>query len=251
MPSQKSKGRRRQASPRILLVAGVVAVALAIGFAFALRGGGSGSGLPTNAASVGSLAIGLPGSDQVDAQYRGIPQHGMTLGSPFAPVTMTVYLDLQCVVCKDFETTVFPDVVRTFVRTGKVKVVVQPWAFISKDSFRGQSVMLAAGKQNKAFNFASILFANQGAEQSGWLTDDMLYQIAVSIPGMRIKPLFGERDSAWARKSADRIDADARANGVHGTPTLFIGRSGTKPRLFAAGMPDKTQLFAALNAAAA
>lgn len=246
-------GRTRKASPRaLLLAAGVAAVVgLGVGLALALGGHAASDGVPAGAAPVGSLANALPGADQVDAQYKGIPQSGTTLGSPFAPVTMTVYLDLQCVVCKEFETTIFPDVVSRYVRPGKVKVVVEPWAFISADSFRGQAFLLAAGKQNKAFNFASVLFDNQGTEQSGWLTDRFLYDIAVSVPGMQIRPLFAERSASWVKAAASKVDADARANGVRATPTLFIGVNGEKARLFASGMPDESRLFAALDAALA
>ena len=31
--------------------------------------------------------------------------------------------------------------------------------------------MIAAGAQNKAFNFAQILYDNQGTENTGWLND--------------------------------------------------------------------------------
>ena len=63
-PPVVSKGgvRRRQASPRVLAIAGAVVVlaGVGIGLGIALRGGG-GSSLGT-VPSVGSLANGLPGA---------------------------------------------------------------------------------------------------------------------------------------------------------------------------------------------
>ena len=222
--------RGRQASPRALLIGGIVVflVVLGIGLAFAFSGGGGGGKLPKNAQAVGNLQNALPGAEQVDAMLKGIPQTGRTLGWPFAPVTMTEFIDLQCPICGEFETQVFPDIVRKYVRTKKIKVVVEPWAFIGNDSFRGQKIMLAAEKQNKAYNFEEVLYANQGTENTGWLTDDMLYNIAVSVPGMKIHPLFAEGNSNFVKKEAGTIAADAQANNVTGTPTIFVGRPGQK-----------------------
>jgi protein-disulfide isomerase len=244
----------RQASPRTLLVGGIVVflVVLGIGLAFAFSGGGGGGGLPKNAQATGSLANALPGAADVNTMLKGIPQNGRTLGWPFAPVTMTEYIDLQCPICQQFETQVFPDIVQKYVRTKKIKIVVEPWAFIGNDSFRGQNVMLAAEKQNKAFNFEEVLYANQGTENTGWLTDNMLYQIAASVPGLKIAPLFAERGSASVKKNAAQIAADAQANNVTGTPTIFVGKAGGKPtEVPMANGLDETTLVKYLDAAIA
>ena len=56
----------------------------------------------------------------------------------------------------------------------------------------------------------------------------MLYQIAASVPGMKIHPLFAERGSAFVKKDAAQIAADAQANNVTGTPTIFVGTAGAQ-----------------------
>jgi protein-disulfide isomerase len=252
-PPVQSKGaaRARQASPRALAIGGgiVAVVIVAIVLAVVLGSGGSGGGLPKNHAAVGSLANGLPGAADVANEFKGIPQAGTTLGWPFAPVTLTEYIDLQCPICRDFETTVFPDLVEKYVRTKKVKVVMKPWAFIGNDSFRGQKVAFAAAKQNKVFNFAALLYDNQGTENTGWLTDQMLYNIAVSIPGLKIDPLFAERNSAAVKSQANQVAADATAAKVGGTPALFINKNGQPPKEYIEGMPQESGLFAALDRA--
>ncbi len=254
-PPVQSKGARgargRQASRRALAIGGGIAVVVvvAIVLALVLGGGGMGGGLPKNHAAVGSLANGLPGASDVANEFKGIPQTGTTLGWPFAPVTLTEYIDLQCPICKDFETTVFPDIVDKYVRAKKVKVVMKPWAFIGPDSFRGQKVALAAAKQNKVFNFAALLYDNQGSENIGWLTDQMLYNIAASIPGLKIDPLFAERNSSSVKSQASQVAADATAAKVGGTPALFINKNGQPPKEYIEGMPQESGLFAALDQA--
>jgi len=255
-PPVQSKGgpRGRQASPRALLIGGIVVllVVLGIGLAFVFGGGGGGSGIPKNAQTTGSLANALPGASDVNAMFKGLPQTGTTLGWPFAPVTLTEYIDLQCPICQEFETQVLPDILQKYVRTKKIKIVVEPWAFIGNDSFRAQAVMLAAAKQNKAFNFAEVLYDNQQTENTGWLTDNMLYNIAASVPGMKIAPLFAERSSAAVKNAAAQIDADVLANKVTGTPTIFVNRNGNQLTYvpMANGL-DETTLLKYLNAALA
>jgi protein-disulfide isomerase len=254
-PPVQSKGgpRRRQASPRVLWgAAGLAAILLAAGLALALTGGSSTNGIPKNAQTVGSLQNALPGAADVNSMFQGIPQTGFKLGSPLAPVQMVEYIDLQCPICQLFETTVMPDIITKYVKTGKVRVEVRPWAFIGPDSFRGQAAMLAAAKQNKAFNFAQVLYDNQGTENTGWLSNGMVYQAAASIPGLNVPQLLSERSSSTVKAEAANVAAEAQADKVTGTPTVLVGKNGTKPQYVPLkNGGDEPTLVSALNAALA
>jgi protein-disulfide isomerase len=163
---------------------------------------------------------------------------------------MTEFIDLQCPICQEFETTVMPDIIPKYVRTGKVKVYVRPWAFIGPDSFRGQSATLAAGMQNKAFNYAQILYDNQGTENTGWLDNNMVVQAGASIPGLKVPQLLTDMKSSTVKNEAKAVAAEANARQVSGTPTVFVGKSGTKGTQVALQSGgDEASLVAALNAA--
>jgi Thioredoxin len=192
---------------------------------------------------VTSTAGGLPGSARVNAMFKGIPQRGMTLGSTRAPVTLVGYIELQCPYCRDFETRVLPGIVKRYVATGKVKIEARPLAFLGPDSIRGRNAMIAAGIQDKAFNFAELLYLNQGTEDSGWLSDGMVARTAESIPGFNPRQLFAAR-SRDVKQQADRFDE--QGNQVDATPTLSVGRSGKKGREVAA---DTRALVHAIKAA--
>jgi protein-disulfide isomerase len=251
-PPVQSKGgtRARQASPKVLGgIAGVV-ILIVIAVVLAVVLTGNKSSTPKNVPAVGSIANGLPGSAEVAAMFKGIPQKNLVLGSAFAPVTMVEFIDLQCPICQEFETTVMTDIIPKYVRTGKVKVYVRPWAFIGPDSFRGQAAMLAAGIQNRAFNYAQILYDNQGTENTGWLNDNMVVQAAASVPGLKVPQLLVQRNSAAVKTEAAAVGADAQARQVSGTPTIFVGKTGTKGtqvQLQSGG--DEQSLVAALDAA--
>ena len=102
----------------------------------------------------------------------GIPQSGITLGQPSAPVTITEFVDLQCPICRDFNTSTFNQLVANEIRSGKVKMVFRNLQTATGDisTFKTQSVAaLAAGKQNKLWNYVELFYRNQGQEGSGYV----------------------------------------------------------------------------------
>jgi protein-disulfide isomerase len=226
----------------VLLVVGAAfaLVAVAILLAVVLTRGNSSSS-SANVPARGTLANALPGAADVHRLLNGIPQQGTTLGKASAPVTMVEYIDLQCPYCQQFETTAMPTIVRRLVRTGKLRVVARPLAFIGPDSVRGRDAAIAAGMQGRFFDFAQVLYANQGEENTGWLSDDMVKAAAASIPGLDVPKLLRDRGSSTVADGERSIDAQATADGVHRTPTILVGRTGAKPRQVALASPSDAQ----------
>jgi protein-disulfide isomerase len=243
--------RDRQASTRVLAVAGgiiaavVIAVVLVVVFTRG-NGGTSLSSIPTR----GTLVNALPGAADVQKEFAGIQQTGLFLGSPAAPVRMVEYIDLQCPFCKELETQVMPTIVARFVRTGKVMIEVRTLDFIGPDSTRGRNAMFAAGFQNHAFNFAQLLYDNQQTENTGWLNDAMVQRAAESIPGINPRLLVRQSASTAATNIGKRIDLQRDAAGIVQTPTILVGKVGSVPKEVTMSSPtDLAALIAAINRA--
>jgi protein-disulfide isomerase len=256
-PPVRSKGtaRRRQADPRVLAIGGAVAALVIVGIVLGIvfsSGGGSGGKLPSGTPSVGNCSsAGLPGCSEVETLFKGIPQQGLYLGSSSAKAQMTIFIDLQCPFCQNYETTVMPTIIKKYVRTGKVRIKVEPWAFIGPDSARGQKAMFAAAMQNKAWNFAEVLYLNQRTENTGWLNDSMVAQAAASVNGLNVQKLWTDRGSTTVSKQAAQVGALAQADNVTGTPTVFVGKTGATPKLVGANgsVPTLAQTEQAITAA--
>jgi protein-disulfide isomerase len=237
-----------QSKRRLLIAAGVAA--LVLGVILPGCGGSSEASTSTSTPATGSLADSLPGAADVQRSLRGIPQDGSVLGSPDAPVTMVEYVDLQCPFCQQFETSVMPTLLTRYVREGKLKVDTRILAFIGPDSERGRAAALAAGAQNKLFNFTQLLYVNQGPENSGWLDDDMVRSAAASIPGLDVTQLLADRDSGTLSDEAAKVEAQATADNVQATPTIFVGRTGETLQMVALSSPtDEKSVTDAINAA--
>jgi protein-disulfide isomerase len=225
-----------------VLAAGAVAIAVAAvaaALAFALTGGSSSSSTTTSST--------LPDAGSAVSMFRGIPQQGNVLGKPNAPVTMVEYIDLQCPICRAFETDVMPTIVPRFIKTGKVRLIARPIAFIGPDSVRGRLAALAAARQNRFFDFTQLVYFNQGGENTGWLDDDFVRAAYTSIPGFDVAAAEKARTETAIAEQGDRFEAQATADNVTGTPTVLVGKTGGK--LTEVASPDVANLSAAIQRA--
>lgn len=249
-PPVRSAARQRQASPRVLLAAGaaLALVVAAVVLGLALSGGDDPA---ADVPARGSLENALPGADEVEAMLEGIPQDGNVLGSPDAPATLVEYVDFQCPFCQQFETQALPTLIERYVRTGKAKIELRPIAFIGPDSAEARAAVVAAGHQDRLFNMADLLYLNQGAENSGWVTDDLIAAAAASIPGLDVPRLLDEIDSSETEEQLGSFDELAQRDGIRSTPTVLVGRSGqTLRQVDLAAATDVESIAAALDAAA-
>jgi protein-disulfide isomerase len=244
----RSKGvggvRARQASPRALAIAGGVVALLAIAVVLAVvlssGGGGGGSGIVSKSDIQGLPPNGNPnwpaalqGAGEANALFKGIPQHGLTLGNPKAKVEMEMFIDVQCPLCQDYETNSLPAVVGKYIRTGKVQLHLKPWAFIGgagSQSFSGRLGLIAASFQNKGFEYAKVLYDNQQTENTGWLTGQEMAAIAASVTGLNLAQWQADTNSSAPKTVASQVDALATAEKVQGTPTVLVGPPGGKLR---------------------
>jgi protein-disulfide isomerase len=230
------------AAVAVLVIAGVI-----VGIALAVGGKSPSSSSTTPA--IGSLKNALPFSDVVQREFKGIPQHGLVLGSPKAPVTMVEYIDLQCPACRAFETEVLPSIVPEFVRSGKLKIEARPIAFIGPDSIPARKAMIAASEQNRAFNFAQVTYANQGTENTGWLDKSFIEHAAASVPGMDVRRLLTAQNSTTVKNATETIEGQEKADRVSQTPTLLLGKTGSKlSAVSSAATFDPVKLAAAIRA---
>ena len=152
--------------------------------------------------------------------------------------------------CQEFETQVMPSIIKNYVRTGKLHIQLEPWAFIGPDSTRGQAAELAAAQQNKAFNYTQLLYDNQGTENTGWLNDAMVTEL-MSVPGLQVHTLLNARSSASVKAAQKTVDDLANSEAISGTPTIFVGKTGTKGAVVKLASPtDASALITAINNAA-
>ena len=209
---------------RRVLVVGTIAAAVAVGLVGAsllsAQSGDDGGG----GGSSGTTAI--TGGPDVEAMLDGIPQDGIALGEPDAPVTLVEYADLQCPFCAEWALQTFPELVADYVRDGRLRIEFRGLTFIGPESKDALRTALAAGEQGKLWNVVDLIYVNQGAENSGWVTDDFLRGIGEAVPGLDVDRMLEAGDSAESTATIEEAAASAQADGVTGTPAFLLGETG-------------------------
>jgi protein-disulfide isomerase len=158
--------------------------------------------------------------------FAGIEQHGAALGSPTAPVTLVEYADLQCPYCAQWAREALPTLVDDFVATGKLRIVFRGLAFIGPDSDKALRTAVAAGQDDHLWDVVHGLYEHQGAENSGWVTDSLVTEIAAGTSGLDAEQLLAARWEDGVEPELARAAAAAAAAGVNGTPVFQLGRTG-------------------------
>jgi len=217
-----TKGAQRKRLIQLGGVAGVVVVIVAI-ILLATGSGGSKSAPAPKSATANAAAA------EVRSLLQGIPQNGITLGNPSAPVTIQYFGDLECPVCKQFTLGALAPVIGKYVRTGKVKIEYRSMqtATRERETFQTQQVAaLAAGKQNLMWHYVELFYHEQGEEGSGYVTESYLQGLAAQVPGLNLSNWSSARnDPAYANQVISDAQA-ANQSGFTGTPSFLIGKTG-------------------------
>jgi protein-disulfide isomerase len=158
-----------------------------------------------------------------------IPQSSRVLGDPKAKITLIEFADPQCPGCRYYTLSIYPKLVDEYVRTGKVKTQYHGYPFIGPDSIKGLRFILAAGFQNKLWQLMEALYRNQGAENSGWLTDALVRRLAGEIPGLDVDRLFTDAKSPEVTRMIEADLKQVQAHRLPGTPSFLVQVGQAKP----------------------
>jgi protein-disulfide isomerase len=203
-------------------IAAVVVVIIAVILVATGSGGSKSAPAPKSAAASAAAA-------SVISLLEGIPQNGIAIGNPNAPVTIQYFGDLECPFCKEFTLGALAPLIKKYVRTGKVKIEYRSMqtATRERETFQTQQVAaLAAGKQNLMLYYIELFYHEQGEEGSGYVTESYLQGLAAQVPGLNLSDWSSARSNP---AYANTVISDAQAantNGFTGTPSFLIGKTG-------------------------
>jgi protein-disulfide isomerase len=198
-----------------LIIAGFAAIVAIVALIAISQSGGDddgGGGSPSN----------VLGAAQVDAELSGIPQQGQVLGDANAPVTVVEFGDPQCPACAAFAEQIAPELIASEVKGGSVRYEFQPYLIIGPDSEPAMTAALAAGEQGRFWNFLQLLYLNQGAENSGYVTDAYLTSIAEAAGVTDIEAWNQSRNSSQWDSVLSNGTSQAESNGFQGTPSIVV-----------------------------
>jgi len=180
---------------------------------------------------VAALVLVSQGNDAADSEagdvsfLDGIPERGIALGDPEAPVTIVEFADPQCPFCAEFSREALPALVERYVKSGKVRMELRLLDFIGPDSTRLAGAAHAASLQGGLWRFADLAYARQGPENSGYADDAFIESVAADA-GLDAERVLAGVDSEGARSQLEEAKREAQAAGVEATPAFLIGPTG-------------------------
>jgi protein-disulfide isomerase len=147
-----------------------------------------------------------------------------TLGSADAPVTLVEFSDYQCPFCKRHAAAVMPELIESYVDTGKVRFVMResPIEGLHPRAVAAAEAALCAGDQGQYWEMSEALFNDQKAN-----TDEDFNTMAEDL-GLDVTAFTQctGSDKHLAQIKADQ--AEAQKLGISGTPSFVLGLTDPK-----------------------
>ena len=169
-----------------------------------------------------------------------LPQvSGFTLGELLAPVTVVEFTDLQCPFCRRYHESTYPQIVRDYVDTGKVRYVSVDLP-LSIHAFARKAARAArcAGEQERFWEMRHHLLVNN-TEMSDELPRTLARDLALDL--MAFDACLA--DTARYDREIARGEALASAARISGTPSFVVGRMtnrGLEGQLLVGAQPYET-----------
>jgi protein-disulfide isomerase len=156
-----------------------------------------------------------------------------TDGDPFigqanAPVTIAFWSDFQCPFCKSFELNTFPQIVKDYVDTGKVKIVMMDFTFLGNDSttaaLYSRSIWKLYPSQYMTWRTAMYTAQDQEGDQ-GFGNAASIDKLDATISGIDAKKVTDDvkANTTVYQAAVDADKAEAQKAGVNATPGFVIG----------------------------
>jgi protein-disulfide isomerase len=222
--------------PRLLLGVGAVVVLAAV--------------VSLSIGEGGPVKIEISGGEQTQQLIAGIPQDGAYLGPNDAAVTITVFNDLQCSGCDDYELETVNALIEEYARDDQARLEFRHISLSDAETTKAAYAATAAGEQDREWQYVDLFFRNQDEAPAHTVSDEFLEDVGNAIPNF-------DRD-AWneARESpevADQVGADAMLAAdyglrVDGPSVVVSGPDGTE---VLQDSPSKEDVEAAVSAVGA
>jgi protein-disulfide isomerase len=188
----------------------------------AVAGLGAFALMPTKTAQ-SLLPVGAAEAQATTAEVQAVDVADMTLGNPDAKVKVMEYASFTCPHCANFHSTVFKDLKKDYIDTGKVQFIYRE-VFFDRYGLWGAMVARCGGEM-KYFGVSDILYTTQ----KEWAGSDDPNVVVGNLKkigrtaGMDDAQLDAcLKDGATAQALINHYEANMKEYDIKGTPTLVI-----------------------------
>jgi protein-disulfide isomerase len=148
---------------------------------------------------------------------------GTTMGNPDAPVTIQAWEDFVCPACRQWTSTVEPQLITDYIKTGKVKMEFHqfPLSIHEPGSGMAAQASLCANDQGGFWPYHNLLFPAQDQGQAGFTIDKLAAYAEQN--GLDSKALLNCMSSQQYKQAITDSGNQAIALGLNATPSIIVG----------------------------
>ncbi len=202
--------------PRLLLGAGAVGLFAAV--------------VSLSIGEGGPKRITISGGEQTQELIAGIQQDGPYLGPSDAQVTITVFTDLQCAGCDDYQLETVDPLIEEYARTGTARLEFRNFSLGETETTKAAYAATAAGEQDREWQYVNLFFHNQDEAPAHTVSDQFLDDIGNAIADFDLGAWNQARDSPEVANSVEadvKLAADLRLP-AFGPAIVVSGPGGTQ-----------------------
>lgn len=204
--------------------------------------------------AVGEGGPGAPravgGINDVQRIIGGIPQDGAVLGSDDAEVTVSVFNDVQCLPCADFQIGTVDRLIEEYARTGEVKLEFRHFAVSGHEIALGAVAAEAAGRQSRQWQYIDTFVRNQDVVPATGITDEFLREVAEAVPQLEIEQWEADYEDPATTEAAREDAALAADLRLPGEPAVVVdGPAGQEELIETPSYEEIAAAIAAVSSA--
>ena len=203
---------------RRLLTWGGVAAALVVALVVGIIVGSNSPDSAGDQALDTSVAAGFPDSTRTDEAVVMVADDAQD------PVSVELFLDLQCPACREYESRI-ADTLEELVIDGRVELIVHPIAILdgastTQYSSRAAAAVACAADEGLFWEYQKLLYAEQPDEGGEGLSDERLVELGteVGLSGEFETCVSGGAQADWV----EQVTQAAAERDIRSTPTVLV-----------------------------
>jgi protein-disulfide isomerase len=203
-------------------------------------------------AAIVSIAVGeggpraeeIGGVNEVQRIFGGIPQDGAVLGAEDTETTVSVFNDIQCEPCADYQIDVIDPLVEEYARSGEVRFEFRHFSLAPNDTTVAAIAAEAAGEQERQWQYLDTFVRNLDVVISRDVDEEVLREVAEAVPQLEVDQWEGDLGSPEAEELV-REDAMLAAElELPADPAVVVDAPGGQRQLIES--PSIEQIEAAI-----
>lgn len=221
-PSPTSNAARRSRRRTVGAVAVLAAAAVTAAFALTLDDSGDRDEKAGEPAAATGSADPAPADESLLALARRDTSDPLAVGPADAPVVLIEYSDFQCPFCGRFARTTEPELLRSYVEKGILRIEWRNFPIFGEESEQAALAGWAAGQQKKFWEFHEVAYSKPRERNTGAFDAEHLVAMAREAGVADIERFQADMASDRARSAVLKDREEGYHLGVTSTPAFLV-----------------------------